>query len=231
MRKSHAARRASELSRYLGNELAVGRSITGISRKQAARLGGISHSTLGAIETGAVSPRLDTMVAACEAVGLSLSIKVYPGRSISLRDSGQLAIVEAITRRSHPTWRSATELVVDTRYGRAADLVLFGPDEILHLEIERAMADWQAQLRAARVKQSVLADRHQRPVRLVMAVEDTYRNRRMLASHLPLIRSELPGGTRDAWKAISTGMPLGQDALLWIRRPPAGRNSGSNRAG
>ncbi|MGI8657689.1 MAG: helix-turn-helix transcriptional regulator [Candidatus Limnocylindria bacterium] len=74
MRKSHAARRASELSRYLGNELVVGRSITGISRKHAARLAGISHSTLGAIETGAVSPRLDTMVAACEAVGLSLSI-------------------------------------------------------------------------------------------------------------------------------------------------------------
>lgn len=120
---------------------------------------------------------------------------------------------------------------MDPRYGRAADLVLFGPDEILHFEIERAIADWQAQYRAARVKQAALAEQHQRPVRLVIAVEDTYRNRRMLAPHLPLIRRELSGGTRDVWKAISTGNPLGQDALLWIRRPPAGRNSGSNRAG
>lgn len=98
MRKPQAARRAAELGRDIGTEIVVARSTIGISRKHAARLAGISHSTLGAIETGAVSPRLDTLVAACSAVGLSLSIKAYPGKSIGLRDSGQLAIVEAIVR-------------------------------------------------------------------------------------------------------------------------------------
>lgn len=162
--------------------------------------------------------RLDTLVAACGAVELSLSVKAYPGRTIGLRDSGQLALVQLILSRAHSTWRSAMELVTDVRHGRAADLVLFGPDEILHVEVERRIIDWQAQSRAARVKQAALAEQHQRPVRLVLAIEDVQRNRAILGPQLVLIRSEFPAGSRDVWAAVQSGGTLGRDAILWLRR-------------
>ena len=111
------------------------------------------------------------------------------------------------------------EVVIDPKSGRAADLVLFGPEEIQHVEFERHLSDWQAQLRAGRIKQELLMEMHHRPVRFVMAIEDTRRNRAVVEPHIATIRAELPAGTRETWGSIRTGRPLGRDGLLWLRRP------------
>jgi len=101
--------------------------------------------------------------------------------------------------------------------GRAIDMALFGPVEIIAMEIERLIADFQAQYRAASAKRDELAVAHQRPVRLVMALEDTRRNRAAMREHEALIRSVLPADSREVLRAIRTGDPLGRDGLLWIR--------------
>lgn len=218
MPRKQGTRRAADLARAVGGDIRLARAIAGLNHATAAARAGLSRTTFAAVEDGRASARLDTLAAACAAVGLSLSLKAFPAAPLSLRDSGQLAIVGAIRARASPAWRSAMEYVVDDRLGRAADLVMFGPDEILHFEVERRVLDWQAQYRAARVKHSSLTDRHRRPVRLVMAIEDTRANRARLEPHLPLLRSELAGGSRDVWGALESGRALGRDALVWIRR-------------
>ena len=66
-------------------------------------------------------------------------------------------------------YRPSPTVASDASSGRAADLVLFGPEEIQHVEFERHLSDWQAQLRAGRIKQELLMEMHHRPVRFVMA--------------------------------------------------------------
>lgn len=203
----------------IGKEALLARSTLGLSRAQAARLAGTSSSTFATIEAGKASVQLDTLASVCESVGLRLWAKAYPARGPSLRDTGQLELVTAVASRAHTAWRPAMELVVDPKSGRAADLVLYGPEEIQHLEFERNLVDWQSQFRAGRIKQELLIAMHQRPVRFVMVIEDTRHNRGVLERHLASIRAELPAGSREIWKSIRTGETLGRDGLLWLRRP------------
>ena len=219
MRRTRRRQRASELMSEIGKEALLARSTLGLSRAQAARLAGTSSSTFATIEAGKPSVQMDTLASVCASVGLRLWAKAYPTKGPSLRDTGQLELVTAVTSEAHTAWRPAMEVVIDPKTGRAADLVLFGPEEIQHVEFERHLSDWQAQLRAGRIKQELLMEMHHRPVRFVMAIEDTRRNRAVVEPHIATIRAELPAGTRETWGSIRTGRPLGRDGLLWLRRP------------
>ena len=97
-------------------------------------------------------------------------------------------------------------------------MVFRGPTEILAVEIERLMLDWQAQYRRLSVKRAWLAEHTWLPVRLVIVIEDTRRNRAAVAPHRPLIQSVIPIGSRGVLSAIRSGTPLGGDGLCWLRR-------------
>ena len=71
-------------------------------------------------------------------------------------------------------------------------------------------------------KRDALAERHQRPVRLVLVVLDTRRNRVAVREHEALIRSALPPGSREFLSSLRNGKPLGRDGLVWVR---PGRNA------
>lgn len=219
MRKTRRRGRANELMAELAKEVRLARATLGMSRRQVARLAGISSSTLASVEAGKASVQVDTVASVCAAVGLRLWARAYPAKAPSLRDTGQLELVMAVTGQAHTAWRSAMEHVVDAKSGRAADLILFGPEEIQHQEFERVLVDWQGQLRSGRVKQELFAEMHQRPVRFVLVVEDTRHNRAILEPHMGSIRAELPAGSREIWRSVRTGVPLGRDGLLWLRRP------------
>lgn len=109
---------------------------------------------------------------------------------------------------------------------RAADLVLVGPQETIHIEIERALVDLQAQLRSAQLKREALAAREERPIRLVIAVPDTRTTRARLAPFLQLIATALPAASTEIWRAIHTGEPLDQDGILFVRAPRHAQNRG-----
>lgn len=160
---------------------------------------------------------VETLCAVTEAVGLDLVLRAYEGQAPSLRDTGQLELAQQLWEEAHASWQPSMELAVG-EHGQAIDLCFFGPSEILAVEIERLAIDWQAQPRRADVKRRSLASRHQRPVRLVMAVEDRRRNRAALAAHLGVVRVALPAGSREVLAALRRGRPLGRDGLLWIRR-------------
>lgn len=126
-------------------------------------------------------------------------MKGYRGRRPSLRDSGQLEIAEQLCALAHPSLKASLELPAGD-HGQACDIGFFGPQEIVDTEIDRLISDFQGQYRRNSAKRDYLAARHQRPVRLVMVVEDTERNRAALAPHLDFIRSVLPAPTRDVLK-------------------------------
>jgi transcriptional regulator with XRE-family HTH domain len=221
MRRRLGAQRADDQARPIGRDIRVARTATGLSRAAAARRAGVSRSTWERVERGSPAVTLRTMCAVTDAVGLDLVIRAHPGRGLSLRDRGQMAIAEYLRAQAHPAWSGSLEVTAG-EFGRAIDQVFWGTDEILAVELIRHMADYQGQYRSASLKRDWLAGQHARPVRLVLVVEDLRSNRAVLGPHVALIRSVLPAGSRQVMEALRSGRPLGSDALMWIRRP-AGR--------
>jgi transcriptional regulator with XRE-family HTH domain len=225
--------RAVQQAAQVGAEVALGRSILAGSRRALARRAGVTAATVGRVERGDPGVQLDTLIAVASAAGVDIVVRALPGRTTSLRDSGQLSLAQDLVGLAHASWRHRLEVPAG-QYGRSADLVFLGPEEILHVEIERLAVDFQAQYRSAVAKREVLVARHDRPVRLVLVFADTARNRAAVRPHLPLIAGELPAGTRAVLAALRTGRPLGTDGLAWIRARPtrlAGSSIGTHRAG
>ena len=157
-------------------------------------------------------------MAASDAVGLDLVCTLYPGQGLSLRDSRQLAIAKWLSDIASPTWRISLEERAG-EHGEAIDVVLWGPTEIVAIEIERFALDWQAQSRRAGIKRDWLAQHHGRPVRLVIVVSDTKANRAALTPFIGIIRLGFPAGSRAVMRSLRSGEPLGTDGLCWVRQP------------
>jgi transcriptional regulator with XRE-family HTH domain len=210
--------RAEEQAIRIGRQVKLQRVTLGMSRSEVARRARVSDSTVERVEDGDPGSQLNTVVAVTSAVGLDLVLNAYPGQTVSLRDSGQMELAEVIRGAAAAYWHPRLEVAAG-EFGRSADMVLYGAEEVVHVEIERAATDFQAQYRSARRKTDTLAAAEQRPIRLVIAVEDTRRNREALRAHADLIRSQLPATTREVMAALRGGRPLGRDGLGWLRRP------------
>lgn len=218
------ARRARAQAESVGAEIRVARGDHAMTLTKASRRAGVSPDTQRRVENGDPGISITTLCAVGDAVGLDVVVRIYQGRGPSLRDSGQLEVAEIVCSLAHPSLNAQLEVRAGD-HGEACDVGFFGPIEIIATEVDRMMTDFQAQYRRNINKRNYLAARHQRPVRLVMVVEDIARNRAALVPHSDFIRTALPAGSREILKALRAGEPLGRDGLLWIRRrkPPRRR--------
>jgi hypothetical protein len=148
------------------------------------------------------------------AAGHELALKLYPTSSIPLRDSGQLRIAQTIAAAAG-RWRIRFEVPTGPGTMRAADILLESAEEVVHIEIERALVDFQAQLRAAEIKRTSLTGFERRPVRLVIAVPATGA-RRAMSEHAAVIERALPVASRSIWHSLRSGRPVGGDGLLFV---------------
>lgn len=217
-RPTAAARhQAAGVARRIGTDIETARAGLGFSIEKVARRASVARSTVVRVIQGDGGVHLDTLMATAAAVGLRISLKAYPAEQPSLRDSGQLHIAQFLVTHAHSSFTPMLELPVGDPFGRAVDLAFFGPTEIVIHEIERVVPDYQAPKRAAMIKREALQSLHERPVRLVLVVEDTLRNRSFLAPHASLIHADLPATSREILRSLRDGTELGRDGLLWVR--------------
>lgn len=210
-------------SRYLaagfGRELRVARMTAGLSQARLASLAGASQAEVSKAERGATDVSLEARCRLAAACGHELGWRLYPVATVRLRDSGQMAVARAITAAAHPGWHARLEVPIAPGDARAADLMLTSANGIMHIEIERALVDFQAQLRSAQLKREAVGARVDKPVRLVIAVPDTRATKARLAPFAQLITQTLPARSRGIWRAIRTGEPLENDGILFVRAP------------
>jgi transcriptional regulator with XRE-family HTH domain len=221
--------RAGRLAVTFGTELRTARVNAGLTQRLVARLAGASQQVVSKAERGAGDLSLEMRCRLVAATGHELGWRLYPTRSISLRDSGQLALAQVIAAASAAHWRVDLERSVAPGDMRAADLVLTSASGVIHVEVERSLTDLQAQLRAAQLKRDALQASSRRPIRLVLAVPDTRTARRRLDPFTDLIRHALPTSSRSIWTALSEGAPLAGDGLLFVRERRRAAGSIRNR--
>lgn len=217
-RPSAKARRdADEAARRIGREIESARRSIAASIETVARRAHVAQSTVARVLNGDGGVHLDTLYAVAFAVALRPSVKLYPTEGPGLRDSGQLHIAQYLIAVAHPSLKPTMELPGGDPFGRAADLVFFSQSEIVVHEIERSPDDYQATKRVVMLKRDALQAQHERPVRLVITVEDTRRNRKIVAPYLPALAADLPASSSAVMRHLRTGEKLGQDGFLWVR--------------
>jgi transcriptional regulator with XRE-family HTH domain len=211
--------RAVQLRHRFGGELRLARLTAGLTQRQLGRLAKVSQGFVSSVERGHRAASLAVCARMAAACGHQLAVRLYPSRSIPLRDSGQLALVESITARAATSWHARMEFPIGSGDLRAADLVLEGAREVIHIEVERSLVDLQAQLRAAQLKREALAQRFDRPVRLVIAVPDRRSARNLVRALVVAGSRALPISSRTIWQAIRDGSTLGADGFLFVPLP------------
>lgn len=209
--------RANYLAALFGRELRVARMTVGLTQRDLARLAGVSQQLASWAELGRGNLSLEARCRLAAACGHELGWRLYPVATVRLRDSGQLTLAQAIVGAAHGSWRPSLEVPVAPGDARAADLLLTGPTEIIHIEIERALVDFQAQLRSAQVKRELMAAQAERPIRLVIAVPATRSSRERLAPFAQLIAQTMPVTSRRIASALHSGDPVGGDGMLFVR--------------
>ena len=213
--RSHA--RSRELARRFGRELRIARVTAGLTQSRLAAITGFTQQHVSLAELGDPHISLDARCRLAAGCGRDLGWKLYPTQTVRLRDSGQMQLAQVIVQRLHSTWSHRMEVPVTLGDPRAADVVLYRGDEVVHIEIERALVDFQAQLRAAQLKRQALGAREDRPIRLVIAVPDTSASRGRLAPFAELLRVSMPRTSRTIWAGLRSGEPLGGDGILFVR--------------
>lgn len=210
--------RARFLIQRFGRDLRAARLAAGLTQRRAAKLAGLSQAIVSQTERGLTMPGIETSARLAASVGGEVSLVLYPGRGVSLRDSGQLRLAEMVG--AHLPRRAQVQYEVpvgEPPDQRAADMVVDVGAQLQMLEIERLIADYQAQYRAAQLKRAALEKRAGKPVRLVWVVSDTRRNRRVLAEHGYVVTNAFTLSHRETWAALAAGTPLRADGMVWLR--------------
>jgi len=220
LRSSAAARghaRSTNLAIRFGHELRIARVVAGLTQAQLGSVAGVTQQLVSLVERGDPRVSLDVRSRLAAASGHELGWRLYPVATVRLRDSGQLGLAQSIVRSLHATWQARLEVPVSPGSAQAADMMLARPDELVQVEVERSLVDFQAQLRAAQLKRESLARAHERPIRLVIAVPDTSTTRARLIPHAEVLRATMPVPSRRIASALRSGERVGGDGILFVR--------------
>src|SRR4029079_5356824 len=182
-----------------------------------------SHQQLLRFEHGTLrSVMLEDIGAWFAVLGLDLSMRTYPAGD-PIRDRAQLALLERLRVRLHPTlrWRSEVPLPIEKDL-RAWDAEIRGRDPRswrARVEAETRIADGQALERKLALKLRDDPDGH-----LILLVSDTRSNRAALATLAPGLSAMLPRSTREILSALAAGRePPGSGiAIICPPAPAAG---------
>jgi transcriptional regulator with XRE-family HTH domain len=207
-----AARAGDWLRRDIGRELRVARILSGLTQAEVARLIGKSASYVSRVEHGRIGGvQMTDFSRLAAAVGLKPWLRLFPaGRRIM--DAPQLQLLARFRERLGPGWQIRLEVPMPLPGDlRAADALISVTGCRCIVEIITRLADFQAQVRAARRKQRDLSAE-----RLILVVLGSTTNRRALQEIGAAVPTELPLGTREALEKLAVDADPGGDCLVML---------------
>jgi transcriptional regulator with XRE-family HTH domain len=197
----------------LADEHRATRTAGGLSLRDTADASGSSRSQLWRFERGQLDRVSLTDLGAWFAVlGLDLSIKAYPTGD-PIRDRAQLALLDRLRVRLHPSlrWRTEVPLPIEGDL-RAWDAEIRGRDPRpwgARVEAETRIADGQALERKLALKLRDDPEGH-----LILLVADTRSNRAVVSTLRAGLRDVFPVRAREVLTALRDGREPPGNAIL-----------------
>jgi transcriptional regulator with XRE-family HTH domain len=199
------------LARVIASELLEARLAAGVGQMQVARTAGLAQSRISRTER-AVAPqaRLDELTRHCAALGLKLTLRVYP-EGVPVRDDGQLRLLQRLRGVVSELFRWRSEVLI-AGHGdlRAWDVVLDGPG-LVAIDAETHLRDMQALQRRLELKW-----RDSGKPRLVLVVAATHHNRAVLREHREALASTLPLDSRATLAALRAGKVPAENGIVLL---------------
>ncbi|MFI5255091.1 MAG: helix-turn-helix domain-containing protein [Candidatus Limnocylindrales bacterium] len=199
--------------RLLGDvcaELREARTGAGLSQADIGEAVRMSRAKVGRLERAEQESVSVVDVARLAAVlGLDLSTRLYPG-GVPLRDAAQVALLERLRRRLHPSlaWRLEVPIPIPGDQ-RAWDALIRGDGWRAGVEAESRLRDAQATARRAALKARDSEVEH-----VVLLLADTRHNRAALALAREALRDGFPLDTRALSMAFEAGRDPGAGGII-----------------
>jgi transcriptional regulator with XRE-family HTH domain len=205
-------RRCRDAVRRVADDGRLARTGAGLSQADVGRAVGSSHARIGRFERGDVEyPDLEFLAAYCAVLGLDLAIRAYPAGN-PIRDRAQLALLERLRSRLHPSLRWRTEVPIPIEGDpRAWDAEITGKQPEpwrARIEAETRIADGQALERRLALKLRDDPGGH-----LILLVSDTRANRAALRSLGDGVTEFLRLWTREVLAALGNGLDPGGSGI------------------
>ena len=211
---NRSRRRCRDAVRRVADDGRLARIGAGLSQGEVGRAIGASHARVGRLERGEVEfPDIAFLGAYCAAVGLDLTVRAYPAGD-PIRDRAQLALLERLRARVHPSLRWRTEVALPIEGDlRAWDAEIRGRVPApwrARVEAETRIADGQALERRLGLKIRDDPDGH-----VILLVSDTRANRAALRLLTEGLRHALPLRTREIMASLAVGQePRGSGIVV-----------------
>lgn len=195
-----------------GREIRIARLIAGRTQAAVARSAGTSRSRISRIERGLernISVR--NLSRLCAATGLKLYVRAFPaGRR--LLNQPQLKLLADLRSRTHAAWLWETEVPMPIAGDlRAADARATLRGCTVMFELWTRLASWEAQSRAAQLKQRDL-----KSDRLVIVLLGSRANREALRQAGPAALASFPLATRGVLRALAEGRDPGANGIVLL---------------
>lgn len=175
--------------------------MSGASQAELGRLLGWSRTWVGALERGEVSDLgIVDLARLCSAVGLDLGVRTFAGTSV-LRDAGQVALINRLRARVHPSLPWRVEAAVAPDDARSFDVLVGTRPSAAAVEAITRLRDVQAQVRPLQAKLESASG----AAALILLVNATHANRRALHEAGEGLRAAFPSGTRAILAALGAG--------------------------
>jgi transcriptional regulator with XRE-family HTH domain len=206
-----AEARARHQLRALIRDLRMTRVGAGLSQAVVAHAIGLSRARLTQWEQGMAFPDPLSLARWGAVLGLDIPFRGYPGPA-PLRDQAQLRILARARLEIAGGWTWRTEVPVGTnpQDRRAIDAVISGNGVDIGLEIISRLADCQAQVRAALLKQEAAG-----LDRMVLVLSATRHNRQAVLAADATLRPAFPLDTRAVLGALRRDrMPAANGVVL-----------------
>jgi transcriptional regulator with XRE-family HTH domain len=199
--------------RRIGQEHRLARVGGGLSLRDVAAASGAPHQQLLRFEHGDLERvSIPELGAWCSVVGLDLVLRVFLAGD-PIRDRAQLALLERLRERLHPSirWRTEVPLGIEGDL-RAWDAEIRGSDPSpwrARVEAETAIPDGQALERRLNLKARDDPAGH-----MILLLSDTRSNRTALRSIRDGMRDALPLDGRAVLAALRNGRDPGGSGIV-----------------
>lgn len=209
----------------IGAEIRRLRLDAGLSLRRLAVMAGIDHGHLSLIERGLREPSLAVLTAIADALGGSVSLRIYPGTGPRLRDPLQARITEALVRILDPRWTRFVEVPVHRPARGVIDLVAHDQTAgvVIAAEVQSELRRLEQQIRWSNQKAESLpsadfwrfVDETPKIERLLI-LRSTRTNRLLVERFAETLRVAYPASPDDAYQALtSADAPWPGSTLLW----------------
>jgi transcriptional regulator with XRE-family HTH domain len=214
------------------------RDDAGISRRALARASGVDRRYLDRIETGEVSPSIETYQRLASALGADLSTRIYANTGPAIRDRWAAPMLEHVLATRHQRWDPYPEASVTRPVRGWIDLVLHEPrdDVLLANELQSELRRLEQQIRWHASKAQALpswegfAHLGDEPrISQLLVVRRTRATRAVASEFRRQLRVAYPAHPDDAVAALTGKEPWPGAALVWMAVEGAKANWVSGR--